>query len=36
MIFTSLIFWGFFTIVFDVYWLLRERGAQNLVLLLAS
>ena len=36
MIFTSLIFWGFFTIVFVVYWLLRERGAQNLVLLLAS
>jgi D-alanyl-lipoteichoic acid acyltransferase DltB (MBOAT superfamily) len=36
MTFTSLLFWSFFAVVFVVYWLLRRRGAQNLVLLLAS
>lgn len=36
MIFTSLVFWSFFAVVFIVYWLLREQRARSIVLLLAS
>jgi alginate O-acetyltransferase complex protein AlgI len=34
--FTSLTFWVFFTLVFLAYWLVRERGWQNALLLFAS
>jgi alginate O-acetyltransferase complex protein AlgI len=36
MNFTSLTFWLFFALVFLTYWLVRERGWQNALLLLAS
>src|SRR5512134_2878297 len=36
MSFTSLTFWGFFALTFAAYWLLRDRRAQNILLLLAS
>ena len=36
MNFTSLTFWVFFTLVFLTYWLVRERGWQNALLLFAS
>src|SRR5687767_14844505 len=36
MNFTSLAFWLFFVLVFLTYWLMRERGWQNALLLLAS
>ena len=36
MSFTSLTFWVFFTLVFLTYWLVRERGWQNALLLFAS
>ena len=36
MNFTSLTFWVFFTLVFLTYWLVRERGWQNALLLFAG
>ena len=36
MSFTSLSFWAFFAGIFTIYWLVREKRWQNIILLVAS